>query len=181
MRFNCTSHCFQVEIPPGEEFLRTSAISRSKSLTPIHRRRVRAWFAHACQHVASPTAKHQPECAVLPHRMWQPTTPLSQSATLCVANLRIVADGLPPNKVHSQRRQLGKGCGYEHDGPQQRIGQRCARRAAPGLPPQERGCGGWATFQCGPDAVGRCGDYRSCFLPDRPVSRRQRGAHGAQW
>jgi hypothetical protein len=185
VRFNCTSHCFQVEIPSGEEFLRTWAISRSKSLTPqlapIHRRRVRAWFAHACQHAASPTAKHQPECAVLPDRTWQPTTPLSQYATPCVANLRIVADGLPPNKAHSQRRQLGKGCGYEHDGPQQRIGQRCARRAAPALPPQEGGCGGWATFQCGPDAVGRCGDYRSCFLPDRPASRRQSGAHGAQW
>jgi len=126
-------------------------------------------------------AKHQPECAVLPDRTWQPTTPLSQYATPCVAHLRIVADGLPPNKAHSQRRQLGKGCGYEHDGPQQRIGQRCARRAAPALPPQEGGCGGWATFQCGPDAVGRCGDYRSCFLPDRPASRRQSGAHGAQW
>ena len=102
VRFNCTSHCFQVEIPSGEEFLRTWAISRSKSLTPqlapIHRRRVRAWFAHACQHAASPTAKHQPECAVLPDRTWQPTTPLSQYATPCVANLRIVADGLPRTK-----------------------------------------------------------------------------------
>ena len=37
-------------------------------LAPIHGRRVRAWFAHASQHAAPPTAKHRPECAVLPHR-----------------------------------------------------------------------------------------------------------------
>jgi len=103
-RFNCAPNCFKLEIPPGEEFLRTSAISRSKSLTPIHRRRVRAWFAHACQHAALPTAKPQPECAVLPDRTWQPTTPLSQDATPCVADLRVVADGLSRSKAQSQPR-----------------------------------------------------------------------------
>ena len=42
-------------------------------------------LAHACQHGAPPTAKHRPECAVLPHPMWPSTTPLSQSATPRVA------------------------------------------------------------------------------------------------
>ena len=59
-------------------------------------------FAHACQHAAPPTAKHRPECAVLPHRTWPSTTPASQSATPRVANLRVVADGLPPSKAQSQ-------------------------------------------------------------------------------
>ena len=90
--------------PPPGSYTQEHRGPTSKSLTPIHRRRVRAWFAHACQHAALPTAKHQPECAVLPHRTWQPTTPLSQSATPCVANLRVVADGLSRSKAQSQPR-----------------------------------------------------------------------------
>ena len=86
-----------VTVPVGSKSL-------TRQLAPIHRRRVRAWFAHACQHAALPTAKPQPECAVLPDRTWQPTTPLPQSATPCVANLRVVADGLSRSKAQSQPR-----------------------------------------------------------------------------
>ena len=50
-----------VTVPVGSKSL-------TRQLAPIHRRRVRAWFAHACQHAALPTAKPQPECAVLPDR-----------------------------------------------------------------------------------------------------------------
>jgi len=86
-----------VTVPVGSKSL-------TRQLAPIHRRRVRAWFAHACQHAALPTAKPQPECAVLPDRTWQPTTPLSQDATPCVADLRVVADGLSRSKAQSQPR-----------------------------------------------------------------------------
>jgi len=57
-------------------------------LAPIHRRRVRAWFAHACQHAALPTAKHQPECAVTAGSDVANLRPPCRNLRLpCVANL----------------------------------------------------------------------------------------------
>jgi hypothetical protein len=67
-------------------------------IAPLHWRRIRAWFAHACQQAAAPTAKHQPHaryCHIGPVNL-RPLAPLS--ATARAANLRVVADAFSPGR-----------------------------------------------------------------------------------
>ena len=104
VRFNCTSHCFQVEIPSGEEFLRTWAISRSKSLTPSSPNPPAACpcvvrpCMSACGAAYRQTSARMRSTAGSDVATYDPPVAIS---TPCVRIFTHVADGLPGTKRKS--------------------------------------------------------------------------------
>ena len=77
------------------------SVQNHSPLTPIHRRHVRALVRpcmSACGAAYRQTSARMRSTAASDVAIYDP---LSQSATPCVANLRVVADGLSPSKAQS--------------------------------------------------------------------------------